>query len=388
MKKWLSKVLLLFFILSLSRAQNVAELKKQRMKASEDIENTTRLLQEKGSSKKSLLSNVTLLSTQIAARNNVISNLEVEVKSLDTDLTLNKAKLDSLNHDLELSKLNYQSLIIHAYFHQSKFDDIMFILGSENISIAYKRYKILKEFSSHIKKQGELLLAMSLEQQQLTLLIKSNIDQKQDAKVNLENSAHSLSKEKNTKEILIKDLEKEESWLLKELSKKERFAKALDDQIRLSIEAEARKLAKSNQKYIIPSEFGKAKGNLPWPVEGGTVTSFFGEHDHPILKGIKVKNNGIDIEVTKGTSVKSVFLGTVSKVIAIPGYNMAVIIRHGNYLSVYANLSKVDVSSGDVISRGGVIGLLFSDPDDARSTLHFEIWKESEKIDPIQWLNH
>lgn len=366
--------------------QSVSELKKQRLRAAEDIENTNRLLSEKGNSRKSLLSNVTLLSNQIIARQNLITNVQFEVSGLDSILAINEAKLASLNKDLGYSKKNYEDLIVHTYIHRSKYDELMFIFGSENISVAYKRYKILKDFSSRIKKQGEHLITLSDEQKRLTDEIRGNLAQKQDVLETLDRSARSLAKEKITKEVLIKDLEKEEDWLVKELKKKEKIANSLDEQIRVSIEAEAKKMAKTHNKAYIPSEFGNAKGHLSWPVEGGMVTSYFGEHEHPVLKSLKVKNNGIDIEVSKGSSVQSVFLGVVSKVIAIPGYNMAVLIRHGNYLTVYANLSKVNVSSGDKVIAGASIGSLFSDSDDARSTLHFEIWKESEKIDPILWL--
>ncbi len=381
--------LFLFYIFSLSIfSQNVTDLKKQRLKTVADIESTNKLLEEKSQNKKVLLTNVTLLSSQITARERIISNVAVEIEQLDRELSVNELKLQEISHELETSKSNYEFLLVHAYTRRFKYDMLMFMLSSDNLSTAYNRYLLLRDFSYEIRREGDNLIRLKAQQEALLSNVKGTLLQKQDVHETLEHSSKALSKEKSTKEILIKDLEKEEKWLRAELKKKERLAKALDDQIRAAIEAEAKKAAKtSGSKPIIPSEFAKAKGKLEWPVKGGVVTSFFGEHDHPVIKSLKIKNNGIDIEVPKRSSVKTVFKGQVSKIIAIPGYNMAVLIRHGNYLTVYANLEKVQIATGDNVFEGDVIGTLFGDSEETRSFLHFEIWRESEKLDPILWLS-
>ena len=134
------------------------------------------------------------------------------------------------------------------------------------------------------------------------------------------------------------------------------------------------------------SNFSKAKGQLVWPVKDGVVTNKFGEHNHAILKGVKVKNNGIDITALKENEVKCVYEGTVSRVIAIPGYNKAVIVRHGKYLTVYANLVDVYVKNGDVIQSNQEIGQIYTDSNEKSGILHFEIWEENKKINPVDWL--
>ena len=355
----------LIFLFSLSVfTQNVSDLKKQRLKTVADIESTNKLLEEKSQNKKVLLTNVSLLSSQISARERIINNVAQEIEQLDKELTVNELKLQQLTQELNSSKSNYEFLIVHSYTHRFKYDMLMFVLSSDNLSVAYNRYLLLRDLSSQIKREGEYLIALKAQQEYLLNSVKGTLLQKQDVHETLEHSSKALSKEKSTKEILIKDLEKEEKWLRAEIKKKERLAKALDDQIRAAIEAEAKKAAKSSGgKPIIPSEFGKAKGKLDWPVKGGVVTSYFGEHDHPVIKSLKVKNNGIDIEVPKRASVTSVFKGQVSKIIAIPGYNMAVLIRHGNYLTVYANLETVKIATGDNVLEGELIGTLFGDSE-------------------------
>lgn len=379
---------LLFFLSLALFSQNVTDLKKQRLKTVSDIENTSKLLDEKSQNKKVLLTNVTLLTSQISARERIISNVVQEILELDKVLSSNELKLNEITNELSISKSNYEFLVVHAYTHRFKHDMLMFMLSSDNLSVAYNRYLLLRDFSSQIKREGDNLIELKMQQEALLNNVKGTLQQKQDVHETLEHSSKALSKEKNTKEVLIKDLEKEEKWLRAELKKKERLAKALDDQIRAAIEAEAKKAAKgSARKPIIPSEFGKAKGKLEWPVKGGVVTSFFGEHDHPVIKSLKVNNNGIDIEVAKRSSVSSVFKGQVSKIVAIPGYNWTVMIRHGNYLTVYANLETVKVVPGDTVSEGQLIGTLFGDSEDTRSFLHFEVRREVEKLDPILWLN-
>lgn len=379
---------LLFFLSLALFSQNVTDLKKQRLKTVSDIENTSKLLDEKSQNKKVLLTNVTLLTSQISARERIISNVVQEILELDKVLSSNELKLNEITNELSISKSNYEFLVVHAYTHRFKYDMLMFMLSSDNLSVAYNRYLLLRDFSSQIKREGDNLIELKMQQEALLNNVKGTLQQKQDVHETLEHSSKALSKEKNTKEVLIKDLEKEEKWLRAELKKKERLAKALDDQIRAAIEAEAKKAAKgSARKPIIPSEFGKAKGKLEWPVKGGVVTSFFGEHDHPVIKSLKVNNNGIDIEVAKRSSVSSVFKGQVSKIVAIPGYNWTVMIRHGNYLTVYANLETVKVVPGDTVSEGQLIGTLFGDSEDTRSFLHFEVRREVEKLDPILWLN-
>ena len=141
------------------------------------------------------------------------------------------------------------------------------------------------------------------------------------------------------------------------------------------------------EDQITSTNFGNNKGKLPWPTEKGTIISPFGEHEHPVLKEVKVKNNGIDIGTSAGASVRTIFDGTVSRVFPIPGGNKAIIIRHGNYLTVYSNLKDVVVSTGDKVKSKQKIGVVYTDEEDGnKSSLHLEIWKESTKQNPALWL--
>eukprot|EP00825_Cyclidium_porcatum_P036442 TRINITY_DN3852_c0_g1_i1.p2 TRINITY_DN3852_c0_g1~~TRINITY_DN3852_c0_g1_i1.p2 ORF type:complete len:235 (-),score=32.84 TRINITY_DN3852_c0_g1_i1:16-720(-) len=165
----------------------------------------------------------------------------------------------------------------------------------------------------------------------------------------------------NNKKIIV-ELQKKEGELRKEIKNKKQIEKQLEAEIRKLIEEEIRKRKKNNNSKVIKadnvlsSNFKENKGKLPWPLDNATVVAEFGEHGHAILKGVKVNNNGIDLGSSKQNSVKAVFTGEVSKIIRIPGTNVTVIIRHGNYLTVYQNLSEVKVKTGDKVSTGQIIG--------------------------------
>ena len=136
----------------------------------------------------------------------------------------------------------------------------------------------------------------------------------------------------------------------------------------------------------LTNSFSGNRGRLPWPVEQGSVSSGFGEHPHKELKGIVVKNNGVDIQTAKGASARAIFDGTVSGVISIPGSGKAVIIRHGSFLSVYSNLSTVNVSTGDKVTTKQKIGSVGLNGDEDRGEMHLEIWNNTTKLDPQGWL--
>ena len=138
------------------------------------------------------------------------------------------------------------------------------------------------------------------------------------------------------------------------------------------------------------ASFGASKGDLPWPVSEGTITSHFGKQPHPVLEDVYTYNNGIDISTTAGASALCVFGGTVSAVTNIPGSGWLVIVRHGDYLTAYAKLSSVSVKIGDTLKSGQVIGKVSTDDDDGTTLLHFEVWKtadgKSDKMDPEAWI--
>ena len=171
--------------------------------------------------------------------------------------------------------------------------------------------------------------------------------------------------------------------MVKENQAAQKSAKMLEDKIVALIAEEA---AKTNKSYF-SSNISKSKGKLPWPSSSHLVINEYGEHEHPVLKNLKVRNNGIDIDMQDNPSVLSVFSGVVSRIIAIPGYNATVIVRHGSVLTVYTNLSDVYVKKDDKVKQGTKLGSIYRGDGVNKNILHFELWNEDLKQNPLTWLD-
>ena len=147
------------------------------------------------------------------------------------------------------------------------------------------------------------------------------------------------------------------------------------------------KIEMTPEEKLASDKFEQNRRRLPWPVERGVITDHFGVHEHPVLKNIQVKNNGVDISTVQGMKARAVFTGEVSRVFMVTGGNMAVIIRHGKYLTVYSNLVNVQVKQGDKVATKQTIGTIGTDIDeDSKTVLKFQIWRENEKMDPEDWI--
>ena len=204
-----------------------------------------------------------------------------------------------------------------------------------------------------------------------------------------------LKREKSDQNVMIQQLDKQKSELKKKLDEQVQLANKLQKEIEKVIAEELKKSKKADMKVfqLTPEEkkladnFISNKSKLPWPTERGVITGFFGENPHPVLKGVFIRNDGIDISTTEDSYIRSVFDGDVTRVFVIPGAHKTVIIRHGNYLSVYSNLSEVFVKQGDKVKTKQTIGKIFTDREDGnKSVLQFQIWKENQKLNPQDWL--
>jgi septal ring factor EnvC (AmiA/AmiB activator) len=205
-----------------------------------------------------------------------------------------------------------------------------------------------------------------------------------------------LDKEKQLKGKTIQDLSKKEKQLLARLRTNQQALHKLQQEIEriLAEEASARAADKNRDAGVkaaemrLSSDFASNQGRLPWPTDQGVVTSAFGEHQHPVLKYVKVNNNGIDIMTGQNAPVKAVFNGVVSKVLSIPNLNKIVMLRHGDYLTVYSNLDEVMVTSGQSVVTGQVIGKAHFDRDEGKSEINFQVWKAKTIMNPQQWLSN
>ncbi len=375
-------------------SQSVEELKKKKQDAENQIKYTSKLLNEVQKNQKSSLNRVQLLNRQIEQRNAVINTINGEVDLYQQMIDNNTLAISLMENDIQALKKEYAELIKLAYRNRNAYDQVLFLLSADNVNQAYRRYLYMKQYTNYRENQAGVILSIESvlndktqkqEEQKLIKLQLMNDTKKE---------ASQLSQEKLEKNAELQKLQKEQKELKKKLDEQRRIEQQLEDEIERIIAEEARKSAKAGTKEmtltpeqkLLGDNFAQNKGRLPWPVERGVITEHFGINQHPVLSNVQVKNNGVSITTEKGSKVRAVFNGEVTRVFGITGGNTAVIIRHGKYLTVYSNLRETTVKKGDKVTTKQNIGTVFTDPEDNKSILKFQIWLENQKLNPEQWI--
>ena len=404
----------------------VRQLEQQRKEALADIEETNKLLQETAQTAKTSLNRLNLLSKQILSRKKVISLLNQELDEIEKDILNIQGQLRTLKRELGDKQTNYGKSMRGLYKRHSSQDKLLFILSAESFSQSMRRMRYLREYADWQKRQANDIVEKQAEiSRKQAEMEKTRAEKRALLGTRQEESKKRESEEASQKEE-VQLLNKRQKDLKADLQKKRRQAEALNRQIEKQIaeeiaraEAEAkaaREQAAAKGKPVPESKnepireervadtkggyamtkaekqlsdnFANNRGRLPYPVAGRhTIVSTFGEQQHQELKYVRTSNSGIDIQTSPGADARAVFNGEVTRVFVVPGYNNSVIVRHGNYLTVYSNLSQVYVKAGDRVSTRQAIGRIYSDPEDGNSTiLHFQLWKEKTKLNPQPWL--
>ncbi len=381
-----------FFVLPIFLfSSDLSKLQKEKQQYIEEITLTNRMLNEVKKSKRQTLQTINLLQHRIDLRNQLINNISEEINALEYTLKEKETVNTIMQSDYDMLKKEYAKILTQTYKSYRKSNNIVFILSADNFNQAYKRIQYLKLFSEYRKKQSiviqEIRNIIVLEQEKLQQTLKEKeflVDQKHEER-------EELRTEFREKDNVIERFQHREKELMQELNRKKLLTQRLEEEIEKIIEEEAKKSATkylklTPQEQLLAEGFDRNKGRLPWPTKRGVVVNGFGKHQHPVLKGVYIENNGVDISTVKGSSVRAIYEGVVSRVFSIPGANYTVIIRHGNYLSVYQNLINVRIVQGQRVSTKEIIADVYYNAEENISTLHFEVWNELEKLNPVQWL--
>ena len=270
----------------------------------------------------------------------------------------------------------------------------MYILAGSTISQSYQRYKYLKYLGEYrVRKAAEIesaIVELDHQQKKLNSLRNDKLGLMEDK----ESEQRKLVEQRSREASMVNNLKRREAELQREIAEKERIAREVEARIREIIEEEARRTSSNNiygaltpEQELVGNDFRKNKGKLPWPVDKGIITVGYGNHEVPGLRGSSVKNNGIDISSSPGTEVRAVFEGDVTKVFGILGTNYTVLVRHGEFLSVYQNLVNVRVKTGDKVLTKEKLGEAFTDENDNIASFHFEVWQERDILNPEEWIS-
>ena len=411
-------------------SKKVKDLQKQRKEALQSIAKTDKELKTTKKSALQSLHQLNKLTAEITKHKEVITALNAEISNINKQERKINETISRLEKDLNAKKEAYAKAIRGIAGRNSGYETLMFVFSSNSLNQSYRRIRYLREYSAWRKKE-----AIKISEQQAELEKKKAELAKTRAEKNAvlgkrTDAANKLKqKEKSQKEV-VADLKKKEKELQKELNAQRKQAAALNRRIEQLIAEEARRAAEEAKRAAeaakkaanadkksgknasasagevrksqtkggyamtkdeleLSNSFSQNKGRLPMPLSGKyMIVGHFGQQQHQELKYVQVNSSGIDIQTTPGTTARSVFNGVVTRVFVMPGYNSSVIIRHGNYLTIYSNLSEVFVKAGDKVTTRQSIGRIYSDPEENnRTVLHFQLWKETTKLNPEPWLN-
>lgn len=392
------------------------KLEKRKAQILKEIQEKEIMLQEVKSKEKSVTNQLQLQTEKIKLKEKLISTTERQKRLLNDDMYLNQLSINRLKKELVTLKEDYAEMILKSYKSRSERSRAMFLLSSENFLQAYKRAQYMKQYASYRKTQGE-------EIQHKTTEIARNLEklgiqktEKQKLIAENEEERKILEKEKQVQQEIAKSIKKDKKQITAEIKKKQQESKSIDKQIdkllRAAIAAANKKTAKAVAKKnpktttaaetkatesatkivltaegkIVADNFRANKGKLPWPVEKGFVSLGYGDQPHPVYKSLVVHNSGVEITTDSGSNARAVFGGEVISVMVLSPVNKAVMIQHGDYFTVYQNLSSVSVSKGDKVSIKQNIGRIRTNGNTGKTVLKFTISQNTTYNNPATWL--
>ena len=396
-----SLLLVIFLLLSvfpLYAQDKKSKLENDKKKIEEEIKYNSKLLDETKKSQKTTMNQLVVIKKQISSREKLIMNINAEIKSVSQEIENNNLTLAQLNDELVKLKEEYAAMIYYAHKNRSSYDKLMFIFSSTDFNQAYKRLKYFQQYSAYRKTQV-LLIEETQEEIRQKLADLENLKlAKVELLMSFESERTKLSKEKELQNKTISQLNQKEKELLATIKEKEKAAKKMQKEIEKIIAEEISAASKKSGttksgsfdltpvEFKLSADFQQNKGVLPWPLERGIISGTFGEHPHPVLKNVITKNNGIDILTDKDAKARTIFSGEVTRVMSIPNYNYVVMVRHGEFLSVYSNLVEVFVQKGDKVNIKQELGRIHTDAKDNKTELHFELWQGKTLLNPELWL--
>ena len=376
-------ILFPFFLIG----QHSTDILAKRESTEEAIKITASLLEEARKDETVSLNRLKLINAQINNRNSLIKSLQDEYNLFDEFTRINSEVLEILREDLAALKEEYGSLMRVSQKSKGNNKMVVFIFSSENLNQAYKRLQYVRQYTQRRKQQMEIIDVISKLIDNNTVRLQQQKEKKTALIQARQRENILLQKEKIEQDESIRQLRNNQAKLMTTLREQESEQEELEKLIAKTLEDQENNTKKDLTEHkILTDDFKNNKGRLPWPVDRGVVVNSFGISSHPLLKEVPIKNNGIDIVAGTGFKAKAVFPGEVSRIFTLTGGNISVILRHGSFLTLYANLSEVYVRVGQKVDLRQELGQIYTDPGDNKTILKFQVWEENRKQDPQEWL--
>ncbi|MEQ8580321.1 MAG: peptidoglycan DD-metalloendopeptidase family protein [Marinoscillum sp.] len=368
-----------------------SQLEQEKRENLSKIAEAEKILSDTESEKKATLGQLRALNQQIEAREGLISALNQEVGLLNGEINDLSIVVNALQSDLKNLKQEYAAMIYSSYKANHGYSKLTFLFSARTFNQLYMRLKYLEQYADARKIQARQIEEVSreLDAQRNQVEIKRS-EQKTLLNQQLAEN-RKLINLKTKQSGLVQELTKKEKELKKELADRKQAVDRLDNLIAEIVRKELERSKTLSSTAIanedeISASFESNKNKLAWPVSSGFISSKFGKHPHPVMKGIMQDNPGVDIQTQKDESVKSVYDGKVIQIAYVPGMYNVVILQHGEYYTVYSRLKEVNVKKGTLVKRAQPLGAVHTDTNGV-SEVHFEVWKNYAKLNPEQWLS-
>lgn len=387
-----------------SQSKKQEQLEEQRRLILQDIKKINTLLFKTQGEKKSVLSEVEDLNQRIKAQENLIRVTNQQANLLSREINENQNQITLLRNELKELKEDYGAMVRKSYKSKSQQSRVMFLLSSQDFLQAYKRVQYMKQYANHRKKQGETIKLKTEKLQALNTDLIAQKAQKEKLIVENRKAKENLTAEKKTQTALIASLKKEESTFTNQIRSKQKEADRINGEIKKIIrEAIAaankeagtttKKASLSNTTFALTPEaaalakdFKNNKGKLIWPVEKGVVLNQYGTRQHPQFPNVTQTFHGVEIATSKNATARAVFDGEVLGVQQLKNANKAVMIKHGDYITIYNNLGTVSVKKGDKVTTKQDLGTIFTHPTSGKTIIKFLVYQNSTEMNPADWV--
>jgi len=380
---------LLFLSAAISASsQNTAAQEERKARLEREIAIIDKQLAENASKSSTMLSDLSLIRKKVANRKALVNESDKEIRRLNDNIYLTQRQINRIQARVDTLTSHYARLVRSAYKNRDARVWYMYMLASDNLGQAFRRFGYFKNLSGQMKSEAQEIRQVKEELEMEKVKLSEMKKDAEKVKADRVKELEELKKDEARVDKVVKQLNRDKKKYQQQLASKKKEVDALNREIERIVAAAMKSSGKGQDKTVVDTkldaQFAKNKGKLPWPADG-PVVDHFGKHYHPVYKNLQLPpNNGFDVALGKDTKIKAVFDGVVKQVMVMPGYNQCVMIQHGNYFTLYCKLKSVNVKEGDKVKTSDVIGTI--DTINGQTQLHFELWKGSKPQNPEQWL--
>lgn len=380
---------LLFLSAAISASsQNTAAQEERKARLEREIAIIDKQLAENASKSSTMLSDLSLIRKKVANRKALVNESDKEIRRLNDNIYLTQRQINRIQARVDTLTSHYARLVRSAYKNRDARVWYMYMLASDNLGQAFRRFGYFKNLSGQMKSEAQEIRQVKEELEQEKVKLSEMKKDAEKVKADRVKELEELKKDEARVDKVVRQLNRDKKKYQQQLASKKKEVDALNREIERVVAAAMKSSGKGQDKTVVDTkldaQFAKNKGKLPWPADG-PVVDHFGKHYHPVYKNLQLPpNNGFDVALGKDTKIKTVFDGVVKQVMVMPGYNQCVMIQHGNYFTLYCKLKSVNVKEGDKVKTSDVIGTI--DTINGQTQLHFELWKGSKPQNPEQWL--